>query len=166
LPGAQVRGGGSYIRRSAGFGSVALYGMHRSQVRMGKECWIRICCPDAWGAGQRGGAYLHSEERWTRVYCPVRYKEKQATHTNTQQEQHTTQRTTRQEQHHTRPHEEPPPPPPPLHLTTIERGAATMRTTSHTRVGGRAEVSVGGRVEVGCALVCALGSHLYGMNGA
>ena len=32
------------------------------------------------------------------------------------------------------------------HLITIEGGAATVRTTSHTRVDGRAEVSVGGRV--------------------
>jgi len=30
----------------------------------------------------------------------------------------------------------------PPHLTTIEGGAATVRTTSHARVGGRAEVSV------------------------
>jgi len=34
----------------------------------------------------------------------------------------------------------------PPHLTTIEGGAATVRTTTHARVGGRAEVSVGGRV--------------------
>jgi len=38
----------------------------------------------------------------------------------------------------------------PPHLRTIEGGA--VRTTSHTRVGGRAEVSVGGRVEVRRAL--------------
>ena len=70
--------------------------------------------------------------------------QKQATHTNT-----------RQEQHHKRPHEGPPndhtkdhPP----HLTTIEGGAATVRTTSHARVAGRAKVSVGGRVEVRRAL--------------
>ena len=47
-------------------------------------------------------------------------EEKQATHTNTQQEQHNTrhdknntttpQHTTRQEQRHIRPHKEPPPP--------------------------------------------------------
>ena len=36
----------------------------------------------------------------------------------------------------------------PPHLETIEGGAATERTTSHTRVGGRAEVSVGDRVGV------------------
>jgi len=34
----------------------------------------------------------------------------------------------------------------PPHLITIEDGATTVRTTSHTRVGGRAEVSVGSRV--------------------
>jgi len=53
---------------------------------------------------------------------------------------HTTRATphnTRPEQHYKRPHEEPP-----AHLTTIEGGAATVRTTSHTRVGDRAEVSV------------------------
>jgi len=38
------------------------------------------------------------------------------------------------------------------HLTTIECGAATVRTTSHTRVGGRAEVSVGGREAVNIAM--------------
>jgi len=32
----------------------------------------------------------------------------------------------------------------PPYLTTIEGGATTVRTTSHTRVGGRAEVSVAG----------------------
>jgi len=32
------------------------------------------------------------------------------------------------------------------HLTTLEGGATTVRATSHARVGGRAEVSVGGRV--------------------
>jgi len=35
----------------------------------------------------------------------------------------------------------------PPHLTTIEGGAATVRTTSHTRVGGRAEVSLRLRVK-------------------
>jgi len=35
-----------------------------------------------------------------------------------------------QEQHHKRPPEEPPPP----HLTTIQGGAVTVRTTSHTRM--------------------------------
>jgi len=40
----------------------------------------------------------------------------------------------------------------PPHSTTIGGGAATVRTTSHTRVGGRDEVSVGGRVEVRRAL--------------
>jgi len=40
----------------------------------------------------------------------------------------------------------------PPHLTTIEGGATTVRTTPHARVGGRAEVSVGGRVEVRRAL--------------
>jgi len=34
------------------------------------------------------------------------------------------------------------------HLTTLEAGATTVRDTSHARVGGRAEVSVRGRVEV------------------
>jgi len=34
------------------------------------------------------------------------------------------------------------------HLTTLEGGATTVRATSHARVGGRAVVSVGGRVEV------------------
>jgi len=45
-------------------------------------------------------------------------KEKQVTHTNT-----------RHEQHHNRP---PHPKNHPPHLTTIEGGAATVRTTSHT----------------------------------
>ena len=36
------------------------------------------------------------------------------------------------------------------HLTTLEGGATTVRATYHARVGGRAEVSVGGRVEVCC----------------
>jgi len=45
---------------------------------------------------------------------------------------------------HKRPNEEPPP----LHFTTIEGGAAKVRTTSHTPVGGRAEDSVGGRVNI------------------
>jgi len=36
----------------------------------------------------------------------------------------------------------------PPHSTTIEGGAATVRTISHTRMGGRAEVSVGGKVEM------------------
>jgi len=40
----------------------------------------------------------------------------------------------------------------PTHLTQIEGGAATVRTTSHAQVGGRAEVSVGGRVRVRRAL--------------
>jgi len=31
------------------------------------------------------------------------------------------------------------------HLTTLEGGATTVRATSHARVGGRAEVGVGGR---------------------
>jgi len=34
------------------------------------------------------------------------------------------------------------------HLTTLEGGATTVRATSHARVGGRAEVSMRGRVEV------------------
>jgi len=34
----------------------------------------------------------------------------------------------------------------------IEGGVLPVRTTSHARVGGRAEVSVGGRVEVRRAL--------------
>jgi len=34
------------------------------------------------------------------------------------------------------------------HVTTLEGGTTTVRATSHARVGGRAEVSVGGRVEV------------------
>jgi len=34
------------------------------------------------------------------------------------------------------------------HLTRLEGGATTVRATSHARVGGRAEVSVRGRVEV------------------
>jgi len=34
------------------------------------------------------------------------------------------------------------------HLTTLNGGATTMRATSHARVGGRAEVSMRGRVEV------------------
>jgi len=34
------------------------------------------------------------------------------------------------------------------HLTTLEGGATTVRATSHARVGGRAEVSVRGRVKV------------------
>jgi len=37
----------------------------------------------------------------------------------------------------------------PLHLTTIEGGAATVRTTSHARVGGHTEGSVGGTTD-GC----------------
>jgi len=45
-------------------------------------------------------------------------------------ENHVTHTNIRQEQHHKRPHEGPP-----LHLTTIEANAATVRTTSHTRVG-------------------------------
>jgi len=40
----------------------------------------------------------------------------------------------------------------PPHSTTIEGSAATVRTTFHTRVGGRAKVRVGGRVEVRRAL--------------
>ena len=48
----------------------------------------------------------------------ARVKEKQVTHTNT-----------RHEQHHNRP---PHPKNHPPHLTTIEGGAATVRTTSHT----------------------------------
>jgi len=40
----------------------------------------------------------------------------------------------------------------PPHLTTIKGGEATVRTTSHARVGARAEVSVGGGVEVQRAL--------------
>jgi len=36
----------------------------------------------------------------------------------------------------------------PPHLATIEGGAATARTTSHTRVGGRKEVSVGEKGDV------------------
>ena len=34
------------------------------------------------------------------------------------------------------------------HLTTLNGGATTVRATSHARVGGRAEVSMRGRVEV------------------
>ena len=34
------------------------------------------------------------------------------------------------------------------HLTTLEGGATAVRATSHARVGGRAEISVGGRDEV------------------
>jgi len=66
-------------------------------------------------------------------------KEKQVTHT------HEKNKTTNE---HT---DEPPQP----HSTTIEGGATTVRTTSHARLDGRSEVSVGGRVEVRRALGCA-----------
>ena len=36
----------------------------------------------------------------------------------------------------------------PQTLTTLNGGATTVRATSHARVGGRAEVSIRGRVEV------------------
>ena len=51
-------------------------------------------------------------------------KEKQVTHT-------------RPEQHHKRPHARPPP----LHSRTIEGGTTKVRTTSHARVCGRAQVA-------------------------
>jgi len=47
------------------------------------------------------------------------------------------------------------------HSTTLKGGATTVRTTTHARVGGRAEVSVGGRVEVRRAL----GRTGRGVNG-
>jgi len=84
-------------------------------------------------------------------------KKRNRSHTQTHNKKHTThdknntrttQHTTRQEQHHKRPHGEPPRP----HLATIEGCAATVRTTSHTWVSGRTEVSVGGRVEIRRAL--------------
>jgi len=71
----------------------------------------------------------------------VREEEKQVTHTSTRQEQHhTTHDKNNTTNDHTKNH--------PLHLTTIEGGAATVRTTSHTRVGGRAEASLGSKVMV------------------
>ena len=52
---SQVRGEGhTYIRRGAGFGYAALWGIHGSQVR-------------------RGRAYIHTKGRWIRVCCPVGY---------------------------------------------------------------------------------------------
>jgi len=68
------------------------------------------------------------------------------THAHTDREQHPRQR-------HTHTHDKnntPSPQTNPSHkyLTMLEGGATTVRATSHTRVGGRAEVSVRGRVEV------------------
>jgi len=40
------------------------------------------------------------------------------------------------------------PPPPHTQSTTLKGRATTVRTTTHARVGGRAEVSVGGWVQV------------------
>jgi len=60
------------------------------------------------------------------------------------------QRTTPPTPTHTRTRQEQHPKPQPntshKHLTTLEGGATTVRVTSHARVGGRAEVSVSGRV--------------------
>ena len=64
-------------------------------------------------------------------------------HTHRQRTTPPTHTRTRQEQHPTPPNEHPH-----KHFTTLEGGATTVRATSHARVGGRAEVSVGGRVEV------------------
>ena len=47
------------------------------------------------------------------------------------------------------------------HLTTLEGGATTVSATSHTRVGRRAEVSVGGRVEVRRGLIRARVKSLH-----
>jgi len=67
-----------------------------------------------------------------------------------QQEKQVPHTTTRQEQHHKQTNTRTNPPTP--HSTTLKRGAPAVRTTTHARVGGRAEVSVGGKVEVRRAL--------------
>jgi len=71
-----------------------------------------------------------------------RCKKRNRSHTQTHNKKNATHGTTRTTPQTTTRRTTPP------HLTTIEGGSATVRTTSHTRVGGRAEVSVGGRVEV------------------
>ena len=70
-----------------------------------------------------------------RPFRPVT-RETGHTHTTTRQEQHHKQITTTRTN------------PPTPHSTPLKGGATTVRATSHARVGGRAEVSVGGRIEL------------------
>ena len=75
---------------------------------------------------------------WPRILGST--KVKQITHTTTRQEQPHKQTITRTT------------PPPHTQSTTLKGRATTVRTTTHARVGGRAEVSVGGRIQVRRAL--------------
>ena len=72
----------------------------------------------------------HTHKHTTRTTQHLRRQEKQVTHTTTRQEQHHKQTTTQTN-------------PPTPHSTTLKGGATTVRTTTHARVGGRAEDSVG-----------------------
>jgi len=78
-----------------------------------------------------------SHARWSSLCSPVR-RETGHKHKHTTRRTPQTHDKNNTKNDHTKEH--------PPHLITIEGGAATVRTTSHTRVGGRAEVSVGGSV--------------------
>ena len=82
----------------------------------------------------------------TRVAAPQEYvnRSKGHTHTHTPAENNTPDTHTHDKNNTPNPQTNTPH----KHFTTLEGGATTVRATSHARVGGRAEVSVGGRLEV------------------
>jgi len=95
--------------------------------------------------GGRGGAYSRGcpSEGSLSSRRPVARKINRShthTHTHTHREQHPRHKHTRQEQHPTPPNKQPP-----QTLNNAQGGATRVRATSHARVGGRAEVSMGGR---------------------
>jgi len=129
-------------------------------VAFTRYCYCQYCMMSSIHTGGRKGSRIvqsrvnpQSQRHCTSLACTQRNR----SHTNTQQEQHNTRHDkTTPHKHNTR-HDKDNTTNDHMKnhhpgLTTIEGGAATVRITSHTRVGGRAEVSVGGRVEVRRAL--------------